>query len=369
MRPTQICLYAHTVDFATSAPGTIGIEWELQLVDPVSGDLVGEAEQLLAAVDSDQVKGEFFTNTIELVTGVHDGVDSAIGQLRQLRDRSLAVAESMGFALVGMGLHPFANWREQTIASPDRYQRLRAMTGTWGSQQIILGVHTHIGTGDAQSALDLQKSLMESLPLILGLSASSPFWCGEDTGYASQRTMLFQQLPNAGVPPHVDSWATYERLVDDLVACGAIESVNELRWDVRPAPKFGTVESRIADGAVSLTDLAAVSGLTACLAEEARRSGGQPALPEWLIHENRWRAARYGLDAEFAGGEHTSVREAVREAALRLAPIADEIGASDALACVHAVLETGSSAERQRAAYARGGNAAVISQLIDELRR
>lgn len=373
-RRTTFPPYSLIVKFATSADGTIGIEWELQLVDPVSGDLIGRADDVIASADDSRIKGEFFTNSIELVTGIHGGVDAAIEELRCLLDTTATVAEREGLALVGMGIHPTANWRDQEIAAPERYQRLRSKAAYWGRQQIILGAHTHVGVSDAETALVIQRSLMTSLPSVLALSASSPFWLGEDTGFDSQRTMVFQQLPNAGLPPLLRSWSDFERLVDDLTDCGAIQSVGELRWDVRPAPGFGTVESRIADGAATLTDLAAVAGLTACLAEEARRlhmAGEATAdMPEWLIREHRWRAARYGLDAQItalAGTQQCTVRQWTEDAIRRLTPIAAEIGAANSLASAAHVLARGNAASRMRAAHRRGGHNAVIALLIDEL--
>ena len=375
MRTGRLWLYAHNVDFANSESGTIGIEWELQLVDPASRALVGCAEQFVSALGDQRVKSEFFTNTIELVTGVHQGVDAAVGELRELRDAVLAQADAQGLALVGMGIHPTAHWRDQQVSRDARYERLIAKASTWGQRQIILGVHTHIGVDDRETAIALQRALVGHLPLILALSASSPFWHGTDAGFDSQRTMLFQQLPNAGIPPAFASWSEYEHAVDELLACGAVESVNELRWDVRPSPAFGTIEVRIADGATSLAEVAAVSALTAALAEESRRSsasGTSPAqLPEWLLRENRWRAARYGLDSEIVAGDRStvSVRDAVADAIRRLTPLANEIGAADSLAEVPRILTAGNAASRQRRAAETGGMPAVVDMLIDDLRR
>ena len=367
-------LYAHNVDFATSASGTIGIEWELQLVDPSSRALVGCAQQFVSTLGDQRVKSEFFTNTIELVTGVHVGVDAAVAELEGLRDSVLAHAEASGLALVGMGIHPAAHWRDQRVSDDDRYRRLLAKASSWGARQIILGVHTHIGVDDRETAIALQRSLVGSLPLVLALSASSPFWHGTDTGFDSQRTMIFQQLPNAGLPPVFASWADYEAAAADLIDCGAVDSVNELRWDVRPAAAFGTVESRIADGATSIAEVAAVSALTAALAEEARRASvSQSAtqqLPEWLLRENRWRAARYGLEAEIVieKGRTAPVRTAAAEAVDRLMPIADEIGAAAALQQVPRILSTGNAASRQRRRAEAGGMHSVVDMLIDDLR-
>lgn len=366
-------VYAHRVKFKQCAAGTVGIEWELQVVDPTSRDLVSRAPELIKSVDDSRIQGEFFNSTVELISGVHPSVDSAMREMRELRDIVLGEADAQGLALVGMGVHPFSHWQHQTLADSDRYRRVVDHVGEWGKRQIMIGVHTHFAVGDGDAAVAIQNRLLTELPLILALSASSPFRHGRDTGVASQRSMIFQQLPNAGLPPLLDSWDAYTELVSQMQRINAIEEPGELRWAVRPAPGFGTIEARIADGAPSLTDLAAVNALTVLLIERIaralRRGDAGAQLPEWLLRENRWRAIRYGLDAEIAlaSGMTRPVVELLHESIRELEPLADELEAQESFEQVEAVLQRGNSAQRQRAVDSIG-SVAVVDHLADEFR-
>lgn len=361
--------------FASSARSSLGIEWELAVVDPGTGDMVPRAKELLASIDDPRFDKEFLTGMIELITGVHTTTDAAVDELRRMRDTAVQAAEGLGLALVGAGTHPTSLWREQEQADDPRYRRVVQKAGEWGRRLIIFGVHNHVGVEDRAKVVPLLRAMLDRLPLILALSASSPFWQGLDTGYASHRTMLFQQLPTGGLPPMLADWAEYERTLADMLRAGVIDDLAELRWDVRPSPALGTVEVRVADGAPSVDDLAAVTALIHCLTEEASRAidaGEEPDhLPSWLVRENKLRAARDGLDATAiidADGTLQPVREALGEAVERLAPIAADLGATTSLAAVARVLGRGGSAAMQRTAFALGGTRGVLEHLIEQLR-
>lgn len=361
--------------FAPSARGTLGVEWELALVDTASRELVPAATEVLAAVDDPRVKGEFLTNTVELVTGVHHSTGTAIDELRRLRDAVCAACDAIGVAPIGAGTHPTSPWRDQQVSSADRYRRLVDLAGAWARRLAIFGVHVHVGLDAPERQLVPAMHALEArLPHVLALSASSPFWQGEDSGYASQRTMLFQQLPSAGIPPRIGSWDEWCTLADAVVAHGVVRELAELRWDVRPSPRFGTIESRIPDGAPSIDDLAAATAVTHCIVEAALQAvdaGDVPGpQPEWLLREQRWRAARHGLDASLltADGE-VPMRDAVQAMLDALAPIADDIGATDGIEAARRVLADGGPAARQRRRAATGSLHDVVDLLIDEARR
>ncbi|WP_347756965.1 glutamate--cysteine ligase [Agrococcus sp. ProA11] len=361
--------------FAASARSSLGIEWELALVDPRTGEIAPRAKELLAAIDDRRFDKEFLTGMIELITGVHTTTDEAIDELRSMRDTACAAADRLGVALVGTGTHPTSRWREQSQGDDPRYARVVQKAGDWGRRLIIFGVHNHVGVEDRDKVVPLMRTMLDKLPLILALSASSPFWQGLDTGFASHRTMLFQQLPTGGLPPMLVDWGEYERTLRDMLTAGVIDDVGELRWDVRPSPAIGTVEVRVADGAPSIDDLAAVTALIHCLIEEASRSldAGEPQrhLPSWLVRENKWRAARDGLDATAIMDEEGTlqpVRDAIGETLERLAPIARDLGATRSIAAAGRVLARGGSAAQQRAAYARGGHSAVLTEILEAMR-
>lgn len=345
------------------------------MVDPGSGAIVPRAKELLTAIDDPRFDKEFLTGMIELITGVHTSTDDAIDELTSMRDIACAAADRMGVALIGTGTHPTSRWREQSQGDDPRYARVLQKAGDWGRRLIIFGVHNHVGVEDRDKVVPLMRTMLDRLPLILALSASSPFWQGLDTGFASHRTMLFQQLPTGGLPPMLVDWGEYERTLRDMLTAGVIEDVGELRWDVRPSPAIGTLEVRVADGAPSLDDLAAVTALIHCLVEEASRAldDGEPQrhLPSWLVRENKWRAARDGLAATAIVDEEGTlqpVRDAIGEALERLAPIAQDLGATRSLAAAGRVLERGGSAGQQRAAYARGGHHAVLAANLEAMR-
>ena len=363
------------MDFASSRRSTLGVEWELALVDPGSGEIVPRAKELLAAIDDARFDKEFLTGMIELITSVHRTTDEAIDELKGMRDTAVAAAERLGVAIVGTGTHPTSRWREQEQADDARYRRVVEKAGDWGRRLIIFGVHNHVGVEHRDKVVPLLRTMLDRLPLILALSASSPYWQGFDTGFASHRTMLFQQLPTGGLPPMLVDWQEYERTLADMLAAGVIDELGELRWDVRPSPAIGTLEVRIADGAPSIDDLAAVTALTHCLVEEASRAldAGEPQqhLPYWLVRENKWRAARDGLDATVIVDEQGTLqgaRDALGDAVERLAPIAADLGATRSLAAVTRVVERGGSAALQRAAFERGGHGAVLAELIEALK-
>ena len=199
------------------------------------------------------------------------------------------------------GTHPFAQWSAQKLTDAPRYAELIKRTQWWGRQMLIWGVHVHVGISSAHKVMPIITSMLNHYPHLLALSASSPFWAGEDTGYASNRAMMFQQLPTAGLPFHFQTWAELEGFVHDQKKTGIIDHMNEIRWDIRPSPHLGTVEVRIFDGVSNIRELSALVALTHCLIVDLDRrlDAGEhlPSMPPWHVQENKWRAARYGLDA------------------------------------------------------------------------
>jgi carboxylate-amine ligase len=371
------------IEFAASKRSSVGIEWELACVDRASGELTPAGPEVLARLSGEhdtfpQVTGELLTNTVELVSAPHDRVADAVDDLRRMVEQVRGVTDPMGVDLICSGTHPFSQWFEQEVTpGKERYATLIDRTQWWGRQMMIWGVHMHVGIDDKRKALPIMNGLLPYYPHFQAISASSPFWAGEATGYASSRTMLFQQLPTAGLPPQLAEWRDYERLVDDLTHVGVIDDHSELRWDLRPSPKWGTVEIRFCDGLSTGAEVAAVAALAQCLVEElstALDRGEQlPTLQPWYVRENKWRAARYGMDAiiiQDSDGNEALVTDDLREIVERLTPIAERLGCLDELWGVHAILERGASYQRQLlVADANGGSlTAVVASLVAELR-
>ena len=365
------------IDFAGSERPTLGVEWEFALVDAQSWDLSNEAAEVIADIGATpRVHKELLRNTIEVVTGVCDTVAEAMEDLRSTLIPVRTIVEDRGMELFCAGTHPFARWSAQELTDGPRYAELINRTQWWGRQMLIWGVHVHVGVSSAHKVMPIISSLLNHYPHLLALSASSPFWAGEDTGYASNRAMMFQQLPTAGLPFQFRSWREFERFVHDQKKTGIIDHLNEIRWDIRPSPHLGTVEVRIFDGVSNLRELSALVALTHCLIVDLDRrldAGEQlPVMPPWHVQENKWRAARYGLEAIIildADSNERLVTEDLDDLLTRLAPVAESLHCSSELAAVADIPRRGASYQRQRrAAESSGGDlGAVVNALVDEL--
>jgi carboxylate-amine ligase len=242
---------------------------------------------------------------------------------------------------------------------------------------VIYGVHVHVGLDRREKALPVLDGLVNYFPHFQALSASSPFWGGEDTGYASQRALMFQQLPTAGLPFQFSSWEEYESYVQDMFTTGVIDTLSEIRWDIRPVPNLGTIEMRICDGLATLEEVGAIAALTQCLVDEFSTTldngGTIPTMPPWHVQENKWRAARYGMDAIIildAAGKEQLVTDHLLETLNRLEPVAAKLGCPDELADVEKIIRRGAGYQRQRrVAEEHGGDLqAVVLDLVKQMR-
>jgi len=368
-----------SINFAQSPRSTLGLEWELALIDADTRELLNAApallEQLSERYPSDafpHFTGELLQNTIELVSGPHTRVREATAELRELATVARDAARTHGAALIGSGSHPFSSWQQQRVTENERYDRFIDKYRWWGRNMLIWGVHMHVGIDRKDRVVPLMNALLTNLPHLLALSASSPFWACDSTGYASNRTMRFQQLPTAGLPWEVEDWSDLERVLADLSKTGVIAEPTEARWDIRPAPRWGTLEVRFCDGASTLSDIGALAALTQCVVEHYQRQLDRgielPRLKPWFTRENKWRAARYGLEADVIidnQGEQAALREQLTTLLETLAPVARDLDCEAELTDVRRMLEEGTSAERQLRTFAQhGGEAAGSSSLI-----
>jgi glutamate---cysteine ligase / carboxylate-amine ligase len=370
------------IDFHGSPEPTLGVEWELALVDRRTRDLRNEATHLFARAkprlpDPNKLHKELLRNTVEIVSGVCRTVDEAITDLRRTLEVVVPAGDELGLDLYGGGTHPFASWTAQQLTEGHRYEELINRTQWWGRQMLIWGVHVHVGLSDRDRVMPVLSSLLNYYPHLQALSASSPIWAGLETGYASNRALMFQQLPTAGLPFQFETWSEFESYAHDLLTTGVIDELNEIRWDVRPAAKLGTVENRVCDAVSDIGELAALVALMHCLVVDldTRLAAGEtlPTMPPWHVQENKWRAARYGLDAIIIVDAHSNERLVTDDLAdllERLAPVADRLGCSAELAAVAEIPRRGASYQRQRAvADATGGDlVAVVDSVVRELR-
>lgn len=369
------------LEFRESERPTLGVECEFGLVDATTRDLVNAAGTVLdrahEVVSPTRLHQELLRNTVEVVTGVCDTVGDAMADLRGTLGAVLPICDELGVDLYGAGTHPFAEWSRQRLTEGHRYAELVDRTQWWGRQMLIWGVHVHVGMPSVERVAPVLSSLLNAYPHLQALSASSPLWGGIDTGYASNRALMFQQLPTAGLPFQFGSWAEFEAFCDDQLVTGVIDDVSEIRWDLRPSPRLGTLENRICDGMSDLGELAGLIALMHCLVVDldTRLAAGEalPVLPPWHVQENKWRAARYGLDAIVITGADNSERlvtEDLTALLTRLAPVAARLDCSAELASVAEIPVRGASYQRQRAVARRTGGdmVAVVDSVVRELR-
>lgn len=370
------------IDFTPSPRPTLGVEWELALVDRTTRDLANRATDLFTAVQGklphpERLHRELLRNTVEVVTGICGSAQEAAEQMRETLRAVLPVADELGLDLFGAGAHPFANWSGQQLSSGHRYEELINRTQWWGRQMLIWGVHVHVGLPEQGRVLGVLNGLLNHYPHLLALSASSPVWAGVETGYASTRALMFQQLPTAGLPFQFTAWEEYEAFARDQLVTGVIDELSEIRWDVRPAPHLGTVEHRVCDGVSTLEELGAIAALVHCLAIDldTRIAAGEEigTLPPWHVQENKWRAARYGLDAIVildAKNHEKLVTDDLADTLERLEPVARRLDCVAELRSVDDLVRRGASYQRQRAVAASTGGdlVAVVDSVVRELR-
>jgi len=371
------------IEFRGSPRPTLGVEWELALVDRHSRDLVNGADALIdlsvpRLSHPERLHRELLRNTVELVTGVCDTVGEAIDDLRESLAVVVPAAAELDMDLFGAGTHPFAQWSAQQLTAGHRYEELINRTQWWGRQMLIWGVHVHVGLPEKERVLPVMSALLNQYPHLQALSASSPVWAGTDTGYASNRALMFQQLPTAGLPFQFQTWSEFEAFAHDQLATGVIDELTEIRWDIRPAPRHGTLENRVCDGVSTIAELSALVALMHCLVVDldTRLAAGErlPTMPPWHVQENKWRAARYGLDAIIildADNRERLMTDDLADLLERLTPTARRLGCEDELRAVADIPRRGASYQRQRdVATAHDGDlVAVVDSVVQELRR
>jgi len=370
------------VPFPGSPRPTLGVEWEIALVDRVTRDLSNTAAEVFDAVanlagpEDPRITKELLRNTVELVTGIHSTVGEAMDDLDESLDLLRRAANPLGVDLICAGTHPFAQWSTQLVTRTPDYDELIERTQWWGRQMLIWGVHVHVGVSSPQKVFPILNALLQRYPHLLALSASSPMWAGVNTGYASNRALMFQQLPTAGLPYQFANWAQYEDFISDQMKTGVITKIGGMHWDIRPAPRWGTIEVRVFDGISTRAELSSLVALVHCLIVDLDRrfEAGEnlPNLQPWHVKENKWRAARYGLDAEIILDEDSNERlvtDDLNDLLEKLAPTAVRLGCADELAAVAEIPRRGASYQRQRqVAEATGGDlVAVVDALVKEL--
>src|SRR2546421_750977 len=368
--------------FHASERSSLGVEVELQIVDRTSRELRSGASAILQRLGNERgephprAKNELIESNIELITGICSTAAEARSDLEGTLAEVAPVAEELGLALLCAGTHPFSDWAAQDITPNERYLRLVDEVQWPARRMAIFGIHTHVGVRSAEKAIAIANALTGYIPHFLALSASSPWFEGRDTGLASSRSKVFEGLPTAGLPQLLGGWQQFQELMTTLISAKAISSIREIWWDIRPHPNFGTVELRICDGIPTMTEIACVAALAQCLVEWMDslidRGYTLPCPKAWIVGQNKWRAARYGIDAEIIVDERgrlAPLREAIGELVDELTPVARRLECEAELCYASRILEHGPSYVRQRRWMAAGGSLSdVVDGLIRELR-
>jgi glutamate---cysteine ligase / carboxylate-amine ligase len=351
---------------------TLGIEEELMLVDPTGWSLASRSEDVLEAVPDTlaaRATAETHGSALELRTGVHSHAREAADELRGLRAQLAAALEPFGLRAAAAGLHPFTLWSDTVLSRGPRYQLVHGSMRELARREPTFALHVHVGVRDPESAVLLANRMRAHLPVILALSANSPFWQGRDTGLASARTPLFQGFPRVGIPRAYASYSDFVEAVDLLIRCDAVPEPTFLWWDVRLQPRFGTVEIRIPDAQTTVDDAVALAAFVQCLARlELEVGHAHHALlgaPE-ALEENRFLAARDGMRAELVmpeRGGRVPVTELVEELLIACSAHAAALGCRDELGHVGGLVAR-PVAERQREVAAEGGK---LSGLVERL--
>ncbi len=337
---------------------TVGVEEELMIVDAETHDLVNAVEQLLDEAPVGVVKPELMESVLEIATDPCRDVAQAGDQLRTLRRHTNDAAGRRGLAIASAGTHPLGLWEKQRIVGRPRYRALIDELAFVARQELVFGVHVHVGIDDPQTAIAVSNGLREYVPLLLGLAANSPFWRGEETGLQSTRMPVFKAFPRVGIPPFYADWDDYAARVQRMVDAGMIADYTYLWWDVRPHPRLGTVEFRAMDSQTSLDHTIALTALVQTIVRSlalAHAAGEQQVdHPQEVLEANKWLAARYGTDArilDVSTNEVARIEDLTRKLLPRLHDHAEDLGCAAELAGVNDLLDVGNGAHRQLIVY------------------
>jgi carboxylate-amine ligase len=356
---------------------TLGIEEELMIVDDETLDLANSIEGLLNDLSElpreGEVKPELMESVCEIATTPTANATEAGMQLRALRRQVQQVASQRGLAIGSAGTHPFAMWEDQRIVARPRYRDLVSGLQFVARQEIIFGFHVHVGLDDPDKAIHVTNGMRVHVPLLLALSANSPFWRGDATGLDSTRTPIFRTFPRVGIPPRYENYQDWSRRIEFMMAAKAIGDYTYLWYDVRPHPNFGTIEIRVMDSQTRVEHTLALAALVQAmvkeLAEHYEAGKRLSRYPYEMLDENKWLAARHGLDGQLVDLPKTArvpVADLARRLLERMRPHAEELGSAEELDGLEDIIENGNGASRQIVVYdANHDLREVIRELLD----
>ncbi len=357
---------------------TLGIEEEFQLVSRKTGELCSCAQGILdksMPIFEEQIKPEMLQSTIEYVSSVLSDINAARMELYSSRAILSRLVAEEGLALVSAGTHPSASWRGQARTEHERYEELEEEYQDVGRSILIFGLHVHVAIEPKEMAIKVMNQVRTWLPHILAISSNSPFWGGHMTGIKSYRSVVWKRFPRSGMPEVFESRIHFDRFVQDLVDAKCIDNGKKIWWDIRPHPFFDTIEFRICDMPATIEDTLAIAALcqalVAKLTQLDERGANVPVLGRDYIEENKWRAMRYGLDAEvvdFVGHRRVSMRDSIRETLDFVDDVVDELGSRREINYIRALLDDprGTGADRQMAIYKETNDLKKVNMFLIE---
>lgn len=357
---------------------SLGIEEEYQTVDPETRDLrshigaeiLEKGRTLLA----ERVKPEMHQSVVEIGTGVCHNIKQANDEIRCIRRQMIRLARENGLELVGGATHPFSHWRDQDIYPDDRYKTIVEDLGQVARANLIFGLHVHIGVEDRETAIQLMNGARYFLPHLLALSTNSPFWLGLDTGLHSYRCKVFDKFPRTNIPDLFGSWSEFEDFVDLLIRTNCIDNAKKIWWDIRPHPHFPTLEFRICDMPMRVEESIAIAALCQAIIAKLytlhERNLSFRHYSRALIMENKWRAARYGLNGnliDFGKQTEVPVRDLIHEILEFVSDVVEDLNSAEEVAYIHRILQEGTGAERQLRVFRETGDLKkVVDYMISE---
>lgn len=373
--PSTLPAWATWADPHELGPYTVGVEEEVMLLDQLTWALAHRIDSVLPRLPHGKTASftaETHGSALEIQTGVHARIGDAVEELGALRAELDSTLRPLSMRAASAGTHPFAVWQEIVVSAGERYQFVYGSMRELARREPTFGLHVHVGVPSAEAAIHASNRLRTQIPLLLALSVNSPFWQGRDTGLASARTPLFQAFPRVGIPRAFSDYAEYAESVDVLIRCDAVPEPTFLWWDVRPQPRFGTVEVRIMDAQTTLADTAGLAALVQSIVRLEVESGAQTfdgGIPTEVLSENRFLAARDGIDAELidpALGERVPARGMLDELLIECRPHAEALGCAEQLEAVAKLADKTGARRQLELSRSLGSLPRLVAVLADD---
>jgi carboxylate-amine ligase len=343
---------------------SMGVELELQVLDQKNLLLTPRAAEIIESIGDDAFKQEFFQSTIEIITGVCNTVQDVEKDLKRSIIKAREASAPLGLTLASTGTHPLADYRDRLVTPSPRYHELIDRNQWLIRRMAVYGMHIHLGMKSGEDCIRFNYFFMHVLPHILSLSGSSPFWQGMYTGLSSCRPTTYEALPTAGMPYLVKDWKEFQKLYNFLLRSKAIHSMKDLWWDLRPSPQIGTLELRFCDEPATLAEALGIAAFVHALAHwfrdhEEEWTKSHTPLKRWIFRENKWRAIRFGLNAEIVtskNGKTTVLRKDIKSWLRSVEPYIKQLGYGHYISVIEGVLEKGNSSDRQHAIFTKSDN-------------